>query len=212
MGCGSSTLAAENADIQARVRPIIKRRIDDIKRRRGHLKDSTLSKKELLAGEDCDKVSTNNDSLGRKSMPSEGSIEHGAAKIVPVVEEEEEEEEEAETSVECPKKNADNSEEGQEKTEMSEETEQENSGGDLYELGENDEDEGRCISPGSPSFRFYCVESIPHDAEEDDHASHIDSPKQVLETKNIEEHPASAESAEVSCIRFHIFINISFPR
>uniref|UniRef100_A0A7N0RAJ3 Uncharacterized protein n=1 Tax=Kalanchoe fedtschenkoi TaxID=63787 RepID=A0A7N0RAJ3_KALFE len=145
MGCGSSTLAAENPDIQARLRPMIKRCIDDVKRRRSVLKNATtLSKKELLlGGEDCDKMSSsNNNSRGRNSVPSDDSVQYGAAKIVPVVEWEE-----AETVVKSPEKNEVSREEGEQ------EKEKEKTGAAV------DEDEGRCISPGSPSFRVYCVKS-----------------------------------------------------
>ncbi|CAM8885668.1 unnamed protein product [Rhodiola kirilowii] len=203
MGCGNSTMSASenNADIKAKVRPMIKRRIDNLKKRRNLLRDSTLSKKELLSGEDCDKTSTNNDSLERKSVPSEDSTDRGVAKIFPVVEEEEEE---AKTIVKCVK-----GEECHEKEKTgAEETEQEIKGENECELEEYDEDEGRRICPGSPSFRFYCVTSVPQDSD-DDHESHIDSPQRNVETKMIEEHPASAESGEKESARRNSKRNIN---
>ncbi|KAL9668024.1 hypothetical protein QQ045_002396 [Rhodiola kirilowii] len=190
MGCGTSALMSENADIKAKVRPMIKR-LDDVRRRRIIQKGSTPSKKELLACEDCDKT-TNSDSLGSKSMPSEDSLDHGAAKIGRVVEEEKEEEE-VKTIVECEIKKENTKQEGNH--------EKENTGNEA-ELEENDDDDGRCISPGSPSFRFYCVESIPQETE-NDLESHFDSPMKNLQTKSIEEHPVQALSDSSAELELH---------
>uniref|UniRef100_A0A5B7CEV5 Uncharacterized protein n=1 Tax=Davidia involucrata TaxID=16924 RepID=A0A5B7CEV5_DAVIN len=145
MGCGASRLDAQGVAIQARLGPLLRRRIEDI-RRRAHgdtLRDTTPSKKVLLVdgSEEEENSQSDLDDNARKgtgSSSSEDSLTHkhwtsnGAS-------------------------NKDEKSRGKVYyIEAKEEVEE--------ELGEDEEDEeGREIGPGSPSFRIYFTDNLADD-------------------------------------------------
>lgn len=139
MGCGGSKLDPEDEAVPPRLRPLLRRRLEEIKKRRQTttLKGDAISRKELLKNEveddDHSPVHSLPDNNETKSSSSrDGSIR--SAKVAPAPEECQEE---AVNWVDV---------EGED--------------------DEGDGEDGRRIAPGSPSFRVYCVESSESDKED----------------------------------------------
>lgn len=146
MGCGGSKLDPEDEAVPPRLRPLLRRRLEEIKKRRQAtaLKGDALSRKELLKNEveddDHSAVQSLPDNNETKSSSSrDGSIR--SAKVAPAPEECQEE---AVNWVDV-------------------EGEDEEGNGEDGRLSNVD---GRRIAPGSPSFRVYCVEMSESDKED----------------------------------------------
>ncbi|KAH7528178.1 hypothetical protein FEM48_Zijuj05G0044700 [Ziziphus jujuba var. spinosa] len=234
MGCQNSKLSSDAAAVPPKVRPLLRRRLDEMRRRRKH----GISKKELLNSHSCKTISSAEESVASataqpftmksqefpkpESIPEENktfleaeeeteeSVESSVAKPVmeeksnmaPTIESDEGNEDEPEKH-----KSKGNEENVKECKEVIENIDQETSGKDRKEEGEEEcnkniieaaekkevavekettkevnyeeedddddddeetsDDEGSeaKICPGSPSFRVYCIETLPNTQE-----------------------------------------------
>ncbi|GAV87290.1 hypothetical protein CFOL_v3_30716 [Cephalotus follicularis] len=207
MGCNNSKLDSEGEVVPAKIRPLLLRKLEEIKRHK--IANATLSKKQLLKDgveeDDHSSPPSVHDINESKSISSsEGST--GPAKVTPEPVSNKECEESAEimNQEKCTKQD-DKAEEEREKNvveplvyleekEVVAETNQK-------EDEEEDEDERRLrnvddalICPGSPSFRVYCIQSSTDDKDE----SKEDSAHQKSWSSDSFENPESDNSSEDS--------------
>ncbi|KAA8540649.1 hypothetical protein F0562_024432 [Nyssa sinensis] len=164
MGCGGSRLDAEGEVIPARLRPLLRRRIEDI-RRRTHgvsLRGGTPSKKILLvdgSDEDDNSQSDLEDNAGKaggSSTDDSLTPKHWKENVDKATN--------GDLSKEgSPKATNNTDEKTRDKVATREDVGTETEEG----RDEDDDDEGGEIGPGSPSFRVFFIDNLADDNKKD---------------------------------------------
>lgn len=214
MGCNNSKLDPQGEAVPAKIRPLLRRRIEEIRRRRNAItfKVGNLSKKKLLkdGAEEDDQsdhssppsVQDNNESKSISSL--EGSI--GSSKVAPEPVSDISSKEFAEvTNQEKSTKedNKDNDEEKREKVAEPVVILEEVMVVELEEGEDEDEDEDErrvsnvedsLICPGSPSFRVYCIQSLTDD-KDDSHGNDLHKKSPSDDSVEISESINSSEGS-----------------